>query len=65
MVCNFCGNPAAHPATGCQYGPNTLACAGCVRECWAWVRSHTNKKARKGTSVVTAESFYEAAGRKE
>ena len=61
MVCSFCHSPAAHPATGCQYGPSTLACRECVESFWAWLRSHTNKRARKGHGPQTALSFYEAA----
>lgn len=67
MRCNFCGSPAAHPATGCQYGPNTIACRACVLECWAWVKQHTNSKAkrkRKHGGVETALTFYEAAGKR-
>ena len=61
MVCSFCNSPAAHPATGCQYGPKTLACRACVESFWTWVRSHTNKRARRGHGPETALSFYEAA----
>ena len=62
MHCNFCGNPAAHPATGSVYGPSTIACHNCAVEAMAWVRSHTNKKARRAAKAVpTAMSFYEAA----
>ena len=64
MRCSFCPG-VAHPATGCQYTPNMIACASCVRECWAWVQSHTNGKARRrarnGREMVqTARTFYES-----
>lgn len=66
MQCNFCGSPAAHPATGCVYGSSTIACAACVRECWAWVRSHVNKRGRgnknKG-AFAPSVTFYEAAAK--
>jgi hypothetical protein len=78
MVCNFCGDPAAHPATGCVYGQSTIACYTCVTECWAWVRQHTNSSpprfvhgsngiARlfaREMGVLTAFDFYGAAGRR-
>lgn len=68
MDCSFCDNPAAHPATGCQYTKNMLACSYCTVRVWKWIREHTNKKARKPRNgekvVVTALSFYEAAGKK-
>jgi hypothetical protein len=68
MTCSFCGSPAAHPATGCVYGPRTLACASCVRECWAWVRQHVNRKARRPRDAQPSEfrptiTFYEAAAK--
>lgn len=63
MTCNFCGSPSAHPATGCQYGPTTLACRACVVECWTWVKQHTNGKARR-RGPKTELTFYEHAGRK-
>lgn len=69
MTCSFCGGPA-HPSTGCQYGARTLACRRCVVDFWAWVRRHTNGKAarrrrRDGSEKpATAQTFYEAAGRK-
>lgn len=68
--CKFCGDPAAHPATGCAYGPRTLACHACVVGFWAWMTAHTKKKAarrkrRDGTEKpATAMSFYEAAGKR-
>ncbi|MDF2693076.1 MAG: hypothetical protein K0S65_1459 [Labilithrix sp.] len=61
MRCTFCSSPAAHPATGCQYGPTTLACRACVESFWGWVRSHTNKRARRGHGPETELTFYEAA----
>ncbi len=68
MICNFCGNPAAHPSTGCVYGPNTIACARCVRECWVWVRRHVNGRSKRFRSdhldeFIPSASFYEAAGK--
>jgi hypothetical protein len=65
MRCAFCGDPAAHPATGCEYGPRTLACRACVESFWKWVKQHTNGKAsRRGRKVPTALTFYEHAGRR-
>lgn len=61
MQCSFCSSPAAHPATGCQYGPRTIACRECVESFWMWVRMHTNKRPRRARGVETALSFYEAA----
>lgn len=64
MICSFCGDPAAHPATGCQYGPRTLACYRCVAECWTWVRRHVNGKGlrpRTSGQARPALTFYEAA----
>ena len=62
MTCTFCGSPAAHPSTGCVYGPRTLACASCVRDFWAWVVRHTNgKNRRRDKRIPVAASFYEAA----
>lgn len=55
MVCFFCGDPAAHPATGCQYSERVLACYACVVRFWAWVRQHM--RARRGVD------FYAAATR--
>lgn len=64
MKCNFCGG-AASAHTGCQYGPNTIACYRCTVECWAWVRKHTSSKAkRQRKGPTTALSFYECAGNK-
>ncbi len=61
MICSFCSSPAAHPATGCQYGPSTLACRACVESFWTWLRAHANKRPRRGHGPDTALSFYEAA----
>jgi hypothetical protein len=63
IECNFCHGPA-HPATGCVYGPRTIACAACTRAFWTWVVRHTNGKARRRRAVVPSVSFYEAAGRR-
>ncbi len=57
MRCNFCETPAAHDATGARYGPDTLACADCVKTFWCWARQHING-VRKGQP-----SFYDAAGK--
>jgi hypothetical protein len=69
MQCSFCDNPAAHPATGCVYGPRTIACYYCVMSAWAWVKQHTYgkstraaKKAASQGRILPARSFYEAAG---
>lgn len=56
--CTFCGG-AAHPATGCVYGPRTIACRRCTEECWRWVKGHTNRKGKRN-----GPSFYEAAGKR-
>lgn len=68
MQCSFCENTAADPATGCQYTETMLACHDCVVRFWKWMREHTNKKARRPRngerSVMTALTFYEAAGKK-
>ena len=62
MKCTFCGG-VAHPATGCQYGPSTLACRLCVITFWKWVKQHTNGKAsKKQRRVATARTFYESIG---
>jgi hypothetical protein len=63
--CSFCGG-ASHPATGCVYGPRTIACWRCTLQAWEWVRAHTNSKGRKPRNggARPALSFYEAAGRK-
>lgn len=62
MICSFCLSPAAHPATGCQYGPRTLACRDCVLSFWAWVKQHTRGRPRQRKGVTPARSFYECAG---
>ena len=78
MICNFCGNPAAHPATGCVYGPSTIACRTCVTECWQWIMQHTNSSpprfvrgsngiARlfaREMGILMSSDFYGAAGRR-
>ena len=46
MKCNFCGG-AAHPATGCVYGPRTIACYSCTVDFWQWLQKHTNGKGRR------------------
>lgn len=62
MQCSFCDDPAAHPATGCVYGPNTLACYACVIRFWAWARVHMRARGKgRGKSVPT--DFYGAAGK--
>lgn len=63
MKCNFCGG-VAHPATGCEYGPRTIACRACVMEFWRWVKAHTNGTPRQRKGPTPSRSFYEAAGRK-
>jgi hypothetical protein len=67
--CSFCDNPAAHPATGCEYGPDTLACYYCVIETWKWVRNHTKGKSQRAVKQAAARgrivpklSFYESVG---
>lgn len=39
MICFFCKDPSAHPATGSQVTPTVLACARCAREWMAWYRA--------------------------
>jgi hypothetical protein len=58
MQCSFCPNPAAHPSTGCVYGPRTIACADCTRSFWRWALSHVNRPPRKNGA-----DFYAAAGK--
>ncbi len=43
MDCNFCEG-VAHPATGCYYGPKTMACGPCTRRFWAWFEQHSNPR---------------------
>ncbi len=47
VICFFCKDPAAHPATGCVYSATVLACARCAREAFGWVVKHTNSKGRR------------------
>lgn len=56
MRCFFCGNPAAHPATGAQYGPNVVGCRECTVRFWKWFRSRMGNKPGQA-------NFYEAASR--
>jgi len=49
--CGFCGG-AAHGATGCEYGPNLIACWRCTEEAWVWVKAHTNGRVRRSASGV-------------
>lgn len=58
--CFFCGG-AAHPATGHAYSERVLACRRCTQEAFAFVVSHTNKKASGKKHTKTALSFYESA----
>lgn len=60
MECANCKGPA-HPASGCQFSAHTILCHVCAGRFWAWVVSHTNKKARRKSRNVCAVSFYEAA----
>ena len=55
--CFFCGG-AAHPATGCQYTENVIACGPCTRTAWTWVKGFTNQKGRRN-----GPSFYEHVNR--
>jgi hypothetical protein len=61
MRCTFCSSPAAHPATGYQYGPRTVACRACVESFWAWARSIVNDGRRGGPE--TGHRLHEAAAR--
>jgi hypothetical protein len=56
MRCSFCGDPAAHPATGCEYRPGVLACHACVVRFWTWFRRQMGKR-------WGGADFYAAAGR--
>jgi len=56
-TCAFCGG-AAHPATGCYYGPRTLVCYSCVVEFWRWFKSQL-----EGKGMRRGVSFYLAAGK--
>lgn len=60
-LCSFCDG-VAHPATGCVYGPRTIACRTCTVDFWRWVRQHTNGRPRAKRGPTPAMSFYEAAG---
>jgi hypothetical protein len=46
MRCFFCDG-VAHPATGCQYTENAVACGPCVRDAWRWIKGFTNQKGRR------------------
>jgi hypothetical protein len=61
MLCNFCGDPAAHDSSGCRYGPSTLSCAACTKRFWSWLRQHT--RGRKEKQGKPWPDFYEAAGK--
>jgi len=64
MQCSFCDNPAAHPATGCVYGPRTIACWSCTVLFWrGWLIPHVNKKPSKRHRVRKGVDFYKAAGK--
>lgn len=61
ISCSFCCGPA-HPATGCVYGPRTIACRACTVRFWTWLRQHVNKRPRRRPGRVEPSiSFYEAA----
>lgn len=51
--CRTCGG-AAHPATGCVYGPNFIVCRRCTVEAWRWIQTFTAGKGRR-----RGPSFYE------
>ena len=58
MLCFLCSDPAAHPATGCVYTANVLACYRCARTAFAWVVQHTNSKGRR-----KGPNFYDHVGK--
>ncbi len=63
IYCTFCSDPA-HPATGCVYGPSTIACRACTVRFWTWLRLHVNKRPRRRPGAAELSvSFYEAATR--
>lgn len=62
MQCSFCDSPAAHPATGCVYGPRTIACRQCCVDFWAWLLRHVNKRPPRKRQGANAD-FYAAAGK--
>jgi hypothetical protein len=66
MTCFFCGAPAAHPATGCQYSERVLACCRCSVGFWSWFREQMAKRARvyRDKRGRLHADFYAAAGRK-
>lgn len=66
MKCFFCDNPAAHPATGCQYSERALACRACVDRFWTWFREQMAKRARvyRDKRGRLHADFYAAAGRR-
>ena len=62
MRCNFCDG-VAHPATGCVYGPRTIACWSCTVLFWKWLIQHVHKRPGKRHRVRKGVSFYAAAGK--
>jgi hypothetical protein len=60
MRCAFCGG-AAHPATGCQYGPRTLSCYRCTVAFWVWLERWTHARPSRRHRVPA--DFYAAAGK--
>lgn len=65
MTCFFCGGPA-HPATGCQYSDNVVACRQCAVDFWAWFRAQQHKRERvyRDAKGRLHADFYAAAGKK-
>lgn len=65
MKCFFCDDPAAHPATGCQYSERVLACRSCVVEFWRWLKGHFATRGRPGRDRRgrLQADFYSAAGK--
>lgn len=57
MTCFFCSGPA-HPAVGCQYTANVIACLRCTKEAFAWIVKHTNSKGRR-----KGPNFYDHVGK--
>jgi hypothetical protein len=55
-ACFFCGDPAAHPATGVQRTENVLACRQCAEEFETWTRRR-EKGGRRGEPSFTEASL--------
>lgn len=63
MKCSSCQG-VAHPATGCQWSPQTLVCHACAQRFWTWMMNHTSERPRKKKGKPSPD-FYGAALKKE